>query len=425
MDTGLVLGEKYVPRFVDLGLKEALDSAGAVILEGARATGKTMTALNAANSFMFLDSPEATQLMDVAPSAILVGENPRLLDEWQLAPELWNMVRRAVDKNHSLGQFILTGSAVPTDDVTRHTGAGRFLRIRQRTMTWTEKLASPETSLSLADLFGGLHPDPVLETQQDIDAVINNILLSGFPALRSLPINRGMARLRGYIDDIAHADLARLAEIRHSPEVIKQLIAALSRNVATEVTFATLADDVRAIAPNISTATISQYVELLERLFFVELQHPWAPVLRSKARLRTAPKLHIVDPAVAAAALRATSAGLLQNTSTLGQLFESAVIHDLTVFAGTMGGEVRHYRDSNNNEIDAVITLPDGRWAAVEVKLGGHRFAQGVKSLEKAVAQIDEQSSGAPAFKLVVTGTGPILTTNSGSITAPLSALEP
>lgn len=423
MDTAKVLGREYRPRVIDSALQRALAAAGAVVLEGARATGKTTTALHAAASYVFIDDPQAQSLLDVAPRSLLEGDVPRLLDEWQVAPQLWNLVRRAVDATAEPGLFILTGSAVPSDDVTRHTGAGRFLRLRERTMSWWEKLDSPTGAVSLAGLFEGNLPKTDLGAAPDLDTVIDNLLRPGFPAMTALAAAQSADRLRGYIDDVARTDIRRIADIRHEPEVIKQLIAGLARSVASEVTYKTLAADVRVVAPTIDEETVSNYVGLLQRLFVVEAQRPWTPALRSRARVRTSPKFHLVDPALAAAALGAGAQQLRGDLNTLGTLFESAVVHDLTVL--TLGGEVSHYRDSNGKEIDAILTLPDGRWGAVEVKLGGQQVSMGAQSLQAVIAQVDTASIGEPTFRLVVTGTGPILVTDDGTVTAPLTALGP
>jgi predicted AAA+ superfamily ATPase len=425
MDTAQVLGQEYRPRVIDTALQRALAASGAVVVEGPRASGKTMTALHAAASYVFIDDVEARRLLEVAPRSLLEGEVPRLLDEWQVAPDLWNLVRRAVDSSVEPGRFILTGSSVPPDDVTRHTGAGRFLRLRERTMSWWEKLDAPTGAVSLSALFDGGLPRTDLGAAPDLDTVIDNLLRPGFPAMTGLSPTQSSDRLRGYIDDVARTDIYRIADIRHEPEVVKQLIAALARSVASEVTYKTLAADVRAVAPTIDEETVSNYVGLLQRLFSVEAQRPWTPALRSRARVRTSPRFHLVDPALAAAALGAGPQQLRGDLRTLGTLFESAVVHDLTVLASPIDGEVSHYRDSNNKEIDAIITLPDGRWGAVEVKLGGQQLPAGATSLRAVIAQVDIAAIGEPAFRLVVTGTGPILVTDDGTVTAPLTALAP
>lgn len=425
MDTAAVLGQVYRPRMIDTALNRALTTAGAVVIEGARASGKTMTALNVAGSYAFIDDVETQRAVEIAPRSILSGKAPRLLDEWHVAPELWNLVRRAVDATTEPGRFILTGSATPADDITRHTGAGRFLRLRQRTMTWYEKLDRPAGGVSLTGLFNGDRPATDMTAGMELDAVVDSVLRPGFPAMTTLGSEQSAERLRAYVGEVARTDIRRLADIRHEPDVITQLIAALARSTASDVTFQTLAADVRTVAPAVNAETISTYVELLRRLFIVEAQQPWTPTLRSRARLRTSPKLHLVDPALAAAALGSGPKHLHSDLKTLGVLFESAVVHDLTVFASAMNGEVRHYRDSNGKEIDAIVTLPDGRWGAVEVKLGGTQMLAGVASLRAAVDQIDTDAAGEPSFLLVVTGTGPILTADDGTVISPLRALEP
>ena len=424
MDTVEVLGQAYRPRVIDAALDRALAAAGAVVIEGSRASGKTMTALHVAGSYAFIDDPDIQRALDIAPRSILEGAAPRLLDEWQVAPEISNLVRRAVDASTEPGRFVLTGSATPADDITRHTGAGRVLRLRQRTMTWFEKLEG-RGGVSLARLFDGERPVANMAANMELDEIIDSILMPGFPAMTSLEPEQSAERLRAYVDEVARTDIRRLADVRHEPEVVTQLIAGLARSVASDVTYRTLAADVRAVAPAIDVETISAYVELLQRLFIVEPQRPWTPKVRSRARLRMSPKLHLADAALAAAALGAGPKRLHSDLETLGVLFESAVVHDLAVFASALSGEVRHYRDSNGKEIDAIIALPDGRWGAVEVKLGGGRMRAGIESLRRVIDQIDTDALGEPAFRLVVTGTGPVLTADDGTVVAPLSALEP
>ncbi|CAM3015561.1 ATP-binding protein [Actinomyces slackii] len=423
MDTRSVLGHDYLPRAVDGDLQRRLRVAGAVLIEGPRGCGKTMTGLHSAQSYAFLDDEETASLGSVMPSALLEGESPRLLDEWQLAPELWNLVRRAVDRDSRRGRFILTGSSVPADDVTRHTGAGRFLRLRMRTMSWWERGESTG-EVSLEGLFEGDRPRPAWDTL-DYDEVIDRLLRSGFPALRNLEASDSLLAMSGYLDDIARADLPRLASIRHSPRVVSRLIRSLARRSASEAKVSALAADLEGIAPRIRPETVSSYLELLESLFVVERVGAWAPGLRSRARLRTSTTLHLADPALASAALGADRSALRADVRTAGFLFESAAVHDLLVYASALGGQVHHYRDSNGRELDAVITLPGGRWAAVEVKLGGGQVPAGMASAAQAVAGIDTDLEGEPSFILVVTGTGPTLVSDDGVITCPLSALRP
>jgi len=385
-----------------------------------------MTAMHAARSFALLDDPTTAQVVQVAPEAVLEGERPRLLDEWQLAPHLWNLVRRRVDTATDKGLFLLTGSAVPADDHTRHTGAGRILRLRERTMSWHEKSdLHPPTDVSLAGLFEGQRLGTDLSSPMTYAMVIAELLRPGFPELTDLTPAQGLRLLRGYADEIARADAPRLIDLRHDPAVIRQLIVALARSVASEVSYTTLASDVRSVAPAIKAETVASYVGVLERLFVVERQEAWTPALRSRARLRTSAKLHLADPAFAAAALGASESQLANDPNTVGLLFESAVMHDLQVLTCPLEAEIRHYRDSNGHEIDAVICLPDGRWGAVEIKLGGAQAITGAQSLAAALSQLDPGAVSEPAFRLVVTGTGPTFTMPDGTLTCPLAALRP
>ncbi|MCI1747315.1 MAG: DUF4143 domain-containing protein [Acidipropionibacterium sp.] len=419
---------EYLPRVLDGVLARALTLAGAVVVEGPRACGKTQTALWAGKSFALLDDPATRELVRLSPETVLEGESPRVLDEWQLATELWDLVRRAVDFGSSPGRFILTGSSVPADDATRHSGAGRFLRVRQRTMSWWERGGSREDDaaggVSVAGLFAGERPRAA-PAVDDYASVVDRLCSSGFPAMIALSPEDAQVLLRSYLREVTHTDLPRLEDMRHRPAVLEQLLRAVARSVAQPVKFARLAADLDQVAPGIAPATVARYVELLERLFVVELQHPWAPKLRSRARLRSADHMHMADPGLAVAALGASPETLARDPETTGFLFESAVVHDLLVLGSPLDARVECYHDSNEHEIDAVILLPDGRWGAVEVKVGGAQVGAGAESLKKAIEQIDVSSVGEPAFRLVVTGNGGTFVLKDGTVTCPLSALMP
>ena len=361
----------YLPRVMDGAMRHALRTSGTVMLEGVRACGKTRTALEAAGSSVLMDDPAARALNDLAPGQLLIGARPRLLDEWQIIPEVWDQVRRAVDRESNPGQFILTGYATPADDHTRHTGAGRFMRQRMRTLSWWEH--DPGFgAVSLSGLFEGERPagEPDVLTFEE---VLGRLLRPGFPAWREAPPEDATLLLRGYLDEIIRTDLSRLGGIRNSPAVVEALLTAIAASSASAVSFQTLARDLAPIAPDLSATTVSRYVDLLARIFVVERQQPWAPKLRSRARLRTSPKLHLADPALAAVALQAPLSSLRQAPATVGALFESAVHHDLAVLAGVFGGRIQHYRDSNGYEIvtgtGPVLTLDDGT-----VTCGLHRL---------------------------------------------------
>ncbi|MCL2465170.1 MAG: DUF4143 domain-containing protein, partial [Micrococcales bacterium] len=416
MDTVSALGHAYDPRLIDSVLADSLRTAGAVLLEGPRGCGKTMTAMHAASSYALLDDPDTARIAEVSPEAILGGARPRLLDEWQLMPQLWNIMRRQVDAATDKGQFILTGSAVPADDITRHTGAARVLRLRQHTLTWCEKLHNADTSgVSVAGLFKGQVPDANLTEPMTYAAIIDALMRPGFPALTDLQPNQATVMLQAYIEEVSRADVSRLVNQRHDPIVLQNLITALARSTASPVSYSTLASDIRQVAPTIKPETVAGFASVLERLFILERQAAWTPALRSRARMRTSAKLHLADPALAAAALGATAESLFNDPNTVGLLFESAVVHDLSVLTGPLRADIRHFRDSNGHEIDVVIALPNGNWAAVEVKLGGAQILDAAASLSKAIEQLDVASP--PVFKLVITGTGQTFTMPDGTIT--------
>ena len=413
---------EYSPRLVDSLVAESLNISGAVVLEGPRACGKTMTGLFHAKSAYFLDDDATQSLVSVEPDAVLTGERPVLLDEWQLEPTLWNRVRRAVDKSVDKGQFILTGSAVPADDVTRHTGAGRFLRLRMHTLTTSEKASisggEPPT-VSISALAKGDGVDPTVETVS-LDEVLTSIVTSGFPAQVTVAPENSRRLLDSYLEDISRVDIHRLKRFTTSPHVIRQVIRAVARNVANEATKETLTKDVRTVDPDISVSTVAGILDALKRLFVVEEVPPFTVELRSRARLRKAGKYHLADPALAAAALNAGADELRADLKTAGYVFESAVIHDLMVYAQVLGGKLWHYRDSNGHEMDAVITFPDGEWAGIEVKLGQGEIESGAQSLRAVAAQI---SGPPPKFLAVITGTGYTANLGDNLVTFPLSAL--
>jgi predicted AAA+ superfamily ATPase len=446
MDTQSALGRPYNPRIIDALVTESLATAGAVLIEGPRGCGKTMTAMNAAASFVLLDDPDAVQLTQIAPEALLDGARPRLLDEWQLAPQLWNLVRRQVDAATAKGQFLLTGSSVPADDITRHTGAGRILRLNQRTLTWAEKQVSSLPGVSLAGLFDGQHPAADRASAMTFDEVVAQLMRPGFPAMGDLAPRQAFRLLRAYIDEIARTDLPRLVDVRHDPATIRQLIATLARSVSAEINYTTLTWDVRSVASTIKAETVAAYVGVLERLFVVERQPAWTPQLKTRARLRTSAKLHLADPALAAAALGLDETGAVPQPAPRDEadeptnhlsvaagispdmarmLFESAAVHDLNVMAAPLDGEVRHYRDSNRHQIDAVVSLPDGRWGAIAVAFGGGQAGAAAQALNAAVAQVDFEAMGEPTFRLVLTATGHTFTMADGTATCPLKALRP
>ncbi len=420
----MAAADPYLPRAVDRRLKTLLGAVGAVVIEGPKACGKTKTAEQVAASSVQLDvDVNARQAAIVDPSLALAGPAPRLIDEWQAVPAVWNAVRHEVDERGRPGQFILTGSAVPADDETRHTGAGRMVRMRMRPMSLFEsKLSSNQ--ISLADLLSGgkaSSPDP----GTTVADLAEEIAHGGWPAGRNFDTATAQIGLRGYLDEIRNSDIRRVDGVRRDPEKVGRLMRSLARHVATETALTVLAADTAGGGGELKEHTVGEYLDALRRLFVVEDQPAWSPHLRSRNQLRRAAKLHFVDPSLAVAALRTGAGPLLDDLNFLGLLFESLVVRDLRVYSQACDAEVFHYRDNKGYEADIVVQAADGRWGAFEVKLGGGLVDHGAESLKRFAKQIDTQRSGEPSVLGVIVGTGYGYVREDGIQVVPIGALGP
>lgn len=414
----------YRLRVVDDELAARLQATGALVIEGPRACGKTATARRAAASEVLLDvDATARQAIALDPRLVLGGPTPRLIDEWQLEPAIWNHVRRAVDDRARPGQFILTGSAVPADDITRHTGAGRIARLRMRPMTLFET-GHTNGAISLARLLGGdvaRSPDPGLSVAD----LAERIAVGGWPGLLGLAVNQSLRATRDYLDEVRRLDISRVDGIRRDPDRVERLLRSLARNVATYAATTTLAADTGGAGDALKDDTVREYLDALERLMVVEDQPAWAPHLRSRSSLRSGAKRHFVDPSLAVAALRATPARLLSDLGLLGFLFESLVVRDLRVYAQPLEGQVLQYRDNTGLEVDAIVETADGRWAAFEVKLGPGQIDEGAATLLKFAARVDTDRDGEPAVLGVIVGFGYGYVRDDGVSVIPIGALSP
>ena len=414
----------YQPRVADTELSSRLCAAGAVVIEGPKACGKTETARRVAASAVLLDVDQAAQqALAIDPSLVLEGPVPRLLDEWQVAPGLWNHVRRAVDTRGTPGQFILTGSAVPADDARRHAGSGRFSTLRMRPMTLFETGHSLGT-ISLAALFGGESARSA-EPPLTIADLADRLTVGGWPAHQQLTVPAAARAARDYLAQIRLVDVGRLGGSAHDPLRMERLLKSIARNVATEAPITMLTADTDGGIGALSRTTVSEYLSVLERLMIIEDQPAWSTHLRSRATLRTTPKRHFVDPSLAVAALAAGPQQLLRDLRFMGLLFESLVVRDLRVHAQALDGQVYHYRDSSGLEVDAVIQLADGRWGAVEVKLGAGMVHAAAASLSKFATIVDTTVCGDPAFLAVITGDGFGYRREDGIQVIPVGALAP
>ena len=395
----------YLTRIVEGELREYLQAMGAVVIEGPKACGKTSTGRALAASEVRLDvDRNARRMVAVSPDAVLRGETPRLIDEWQTEPDIWNHVRRAVDDRGAPGQFILTGSAVPADDVTRHTGTGRLARLRMRPLSLLEAGHS-SGQVSLRALLDGeaQGADPSTAT---VPEVVELVCRGGWPGHIDLPLSRALRRNRAYLNEIRRVDVAQVSGGRRDPVKVGRLLRSLARNTATPASLATLVADVRGGGRTMKPETAAEYIESLERLMIVEDLPAWAPHLRSRTRLRTKPVRHFVDPSLAAAAIRANPARLMDDLEYFGFLFESMVIRDLRIYAQALDAEVFHYREKAGLEVDAVVEAPDGRWAGFEVKLGERWFDEGAANLRRLADRMSRGGRGRPSALAVVLPNG-------------------
>jgi predicted AAA+ superfamily ATPase len=419
-----ILPVSYQPRIVDNELAARLSAVGAVVIEGPKACGKTATARQIAASEVLLDvDVNARQAITVDPALVLDGPTPRLIDEWQIEPTVWNHVRRAIDDRESSGQFILTGSAVPPDDITRHTGAGRITRLRMRPMSLFE-MGHSTGKISLTHLLEG-RVSPCADPGLTVAGLAEVLAVGGWPGLRGRSVADGLLAVRDYLDEIARVDVRRVDGTHRDPRRVARLLQSLARNIATHAAATTLAKDTGGTDGPLKDDTVREYLGALERLMVIEDQPAWAPHLRSRHRLRTAPKRHFVDPSLAVAALRATPDRLLADLKLLGFLCESLVVRDLRVYAQAADAQVLQYCDSGGLEVDAIVETGDGRWMAFEVKLGQGQIDDAAASLRRFVARIDTTRCGSPALLGVIVATGYGYRREDGVAVIPIGALGP
>ena len=396
---------EYQKRFMDQVLAERLNSSGAVLIEGAKGCGKTEMAKQIAHSIAHFDTDKQIEIkMGIDPNLVLAGANPRLLDEWQTYPEIWNYVRREVDERKKKGQFILTGSATPDDDTKRHSGVGRFSVIRMRPMSLYEKGWSTG-EVSLASLLKG--EDPLSEEVEfDLGELAEKITLGGWPGLIDESAVEGLRFVSDYVSMIADVDISRVSNMRRDPYKVTRLLQSIARNISTEASIAVLAKDTGGSDDDLNTDTVAEYLAALEKLIAVDNLLAWNTHIRSADRLRKAPKRHFADPSMAVGALGLSIDKMIADLNYFGLLFESLVIRDLKVYADALGASLYHYRDSRGLEIDAVLEYADGTWGAFEVKLGIGAVDEAAKSLLTFADKIDTDKMKLPASLTVITGNG-------------------
>ena len=402
----------YRYRITDKILERKLKGKGAVLIEGPKWCGKTTTAEQLSKSILYMSKPEdlKTNLTaaEINPSKLLEGNTPRLIDEWQIAPKLWDAVRFEVDHRKKMGQFILTGSAVPPkDDEIIHTGTGRFAWLKMRTMSLFE---SGESSgeVSLKALFE--QPAKILAENKldDIEKLAFLICRGGWPLAIDMEREVALEQAYDYYDAIVNIDISRVDDIKRDSERTKRLMRSYSRHQGTQTAYTVLRDDIIANDSEVLTEdTIYSYTNALRKIFVIEDMPAWNPNLRSKTAIRTSDTRYFTDPSIAVASLGLGPENLLKDLNTMGLLFESMCVRDLRVYTDSLGGEVYHYRDKSGLECNAVIHLRNGSYGLIEIKLGGDRLVEeGAKNLKKFSAKIDTEKMKSPSFLMVLTGAG-------------------
>jgi len=416
---------KYKDRIVESQIDDLLESTGAILIEGARWCGKTCTAEKKSASSIYMLHPDHREsyihLAHSNATKLLSGDAPRLIDEWQIAPILWDAIKYTVDQRGKTGQFILTGSAVPPEDNKRHSGAGRFSRLLMRPMSLFESGES-DGSVSLGAIFES--PDEINGFSDfSVDEISALITRGGWPELLGKSEKAIANSMDGYVSSIVNVDISRVDGINRNPAMVRKLLQSLSRNISTMASMTTIQKDMAGDDSSISDKTVSDYINSLRRIFVVESLPAWNPILRSKTAIRTSSKHHFVDPSIAMAAIGISSSELVLDFKTLGILFESLCIRDLRVYAQAIGGEVFHYRDRNDLEADAIIHLRGGRWGAIEIKLG-QRIDEGAENLIKLKSRIDLDRMRPPSFLMVITSTGYAYRRSDGVLVVPIGCLK-
>lgn len=396
----------YIKRIIEKDLLEKLSASGAVLIKGPKSSGKTETAKQFAKSSLEMDRDnQVPVIMATNPQLLLAGATPRLIDEWQEQPEIWNYVRHEVDDRKAKGQFILTGSANPTDDVKLHSGAGRFTVVQMDTMTWQE-LGYSSGKVKVSDLLQGPRPD-FYDAGVSLDFIIDKMLIGGWPALLNESTKNAIKMNSGYVDLLCETDMSRVSGVKRDPLKVRSLLRSVARNTATLVDNKTLEKDVKTSDRNeLSRNTISEYLDALLRLMILVEQPAFNPHIRSSASLRKSPKRHLCDPSLAAAALGLDKESLLKDIKYTGFLFETLAIHELKVYAKANDANVFHYNDSYGLEIDAIVQKRNGNYAAFEIKLGVGFIDEAAENLKRFERNIDTAKMDVPKSLNIITGTG-------------------
>lgn len=395
----------YKPRIIDRQVEEYLSAFGAVCVEGPKWCGKTWTSSYHSKSEIYIGDPAGNfqnrQLAELSPALVLEGEMPRLIDEWQEVPPLWDAVRYKVDQSAQKGQFILTGSATPNHKGILHSGAGRIARLRMRPMSLWES-GDSSGKVSLEQLCQG-NLTPAMTGEVDLKKLIELIIRGGWPGSLGLTSEQAALLPAQYLDAVIDDDVYRVDGVKRDTQKMRLLLRSLARNESTTATNKTLMKDIKAVDDeDIDGNTVAAYLDIFKRLFITDNQPPFSSGIRSSVRVKQAEKRHFADPSLACALLKATPASLLGDLETLGFLFEALCERDLRIYAESFRAQLYHYQDYRNQEIDAVVELPDGRWCAFEIKLGANQIDAAAENLLEIKKQFEADPKGKPPAVLCV-----------------------
>ena len=420
----------YYERLIEKEIERKLKSSGAVLVAGPKFCGKTTTCMKYQKSFVKLNTKQAIAMARMNPRGVLDGETPRLIDEWQKAPDIWNQVKDDLDFHYEFGKYILTGSSTPADKTeVHHSGAGRITPVRMRPMSLWESKDSKGT-VSLAELFKGGKPIPWdLNPDFSLSDVAHLICRGGWPISVLAPKEIAIEITKNYYNGLFVFEDCENERFRNkNPEIMKMIVRSYARHISTEAAVSTIIADVRqSNGRTMDTKTYDNYNEALNDIFIVEDMPAWNPNIRSKTSIRSTPTRHFVDTSIACRALGAGPEDLLHDLESFGLFFEDMAVRDLRIYSEVLGGEVRHYRDNAGLECDAVIHLENGSWGAVEIKLGGDDLIEaGASSLKLLKAKIEEKSSEkSPSFLMVLTAVGGAYQREDGVFVVPINLLKP
>lgn len=419
----------YIKRIVDTEIKEKLSIMGAVLIKGTKWCGKTTSSKQIAKSVLEMQNPDLQdnyiELANTKPSLLLEGDKPRLIDEWQLVPKLWNAVRYSVDNIGLPGQYILTGSATPKEDDSLHSGVGRFAFITMKPMTLFES-GDSNGRISFSDIVNGKRDIDGIKTELTYEKIAYALCRGGWPTSLKMDEAQSLQIAKNYIDVLCDSDISMVDGVKRNPSLARAILKSYARQVSTIDSNQSLYNDIKANYSDVSERTIMDYLSVLKKLYIIEEIEAWNPNIRSKTAIRTSPKKSMIDPSLAVAVLGCSPKELMLDIKTYGLLFENLVNRDLSVYVNSIGGTLKHYRDRYGLECDNIIHFNDGRYALVETKLGGTKIKEAEEHLINLKKLIKESGKKIPEpkFLMIITGTDMAYTTENGILVVPIGCLK-